>query len=843
MRRMMAVGMVLVATAAVAAAPEPGPVYHGAPDDFVAAPGERALVMGYPAGLEVWAYPLQLLSGYRLSFEVAGRVEPLDGAALLRRVEHRPTETVRVYLGPDFVVREHLFVPRREAAAIVRFEVAGRPAVRVAVHFAPSLDLMWPGSLGGQGIGWDAAVGGYVEREASDRFAATIASPETVAHDATVNRTRALGSGVSLLLAPRGPADGLRTATLYVVGKAATAAELTALATRREALIAEAAAHAADVAAHALQVVTPDAAVNDALASAVLALDQAWVCSDALGCGLVAGYGPSRPGRRPQYAWFFAGDGLVAMQGLLAAGEFARAREELGFIARYQDPRSGMIWHEMSQSAPLIDWARLPYMFVHVDISFQYLAAVADYVRASGDTGFARANWPGLAAAWRYCTSVIAADGLPRIPAGKQGQNEQDALRDDIRLSTLWLSAADGFARLARATGHAREAQAATAMAERGRGALARSGWDGDFWLSGHTASGAPVHAARPDASGVLLQHVFSPEQVDRVLDRLSAPEFATDWGSRSLSAASADYDPNLYGSGSVWALGTAGVAATLWQAHRPLAALGLWQGLVAWNGFDAGGHLHEVMAGDLFHPEVESVPEQTWSSASLLTATVGGLLGLAVESAERRVDFAPHLPAAWDRVTLRNVMVGTTPLTLALGRDAAGIDLRIDNPGADVALTFAPEIALGAEIGDATLDGTVLAATIERQPQDAHARATFTAHPGTTRVHIGTRGGVAVEVPAPALVPGAASHRLKFADAAFVGDTLSLAAWVVDPAQASIVIATPWTPLAATGARVQPLASGRFQVTFDAVDGPIPPSGRRVAAQITFAGGAASPR
>ena len=130
-----------------------------------------------------------------------------------------------------------------------------------------------------------------------------------------------------------------------------------------EAHKAEAAQHYTDLLSHSLQILTPDAKTNRALAWAELALDQAWVCNPLLGCGEVAGYGPSRMGRRPQYDWFFAGDGLIAMDGLLAAGNYSRARDELAFITRYQDTANGMIWHELSQSAALIDWQhKYPYM-------------------------------------------------------------------------------------------------------------------------------------------------------------------------------------------------------------------------------------------------------------------------------------------------------------------------------------------------------------------------------------------------------------------------------------------------------------------------------------------------
>jgi len=95
---------------------------------------------------------------------------------------------------------------------------------------------------------------------------------------------------------------------------------------------------------HLLDIVTPDSAVNRALRSAEVTLEQAWACNPQLGCGSPAGYGPSRGERRPQYAWFFAGDGLVATDALLREGAYARARDELEFILRYQNKRTGAIW-------------------------------------------------------------------------------------------------------------------------------------------------------------------------------------------------------------------------------------------------------------------------------------------------------------------------------------------------------------------------------------------------------------------------------------------------------------------------------------------------------------------
>jgi hypothetical protein len=695
-KSVLAAAVMVSAMAAPAFAQAPdGPVYHQFVGGFVSAKGERAAILGYSDGLEVWAWPLQLASDVEIRFHVAGTVEPIAAAPLLRDVERTPTQVVRTYLGADFRVRERLFVPRQQAGALISFEVEGRPDITVEVRFKPSLDLMWPGALGGQEIGWNAARSGYVETEPLHHFSATIASPQAIAHDAIVNRARALSDHVTMLLRPIGDPNGARTATLAFAldGPGGSDGAAGLLATS-DATMADARQHAAGVLADALRIETPDAAVNAALQSATLALDQAWACNDRLGCGELAGFGPSRRDRRPQYAWFFAGDGLIAAQGMIDTGQLDRARRELEFVTRWQDPASGMIWHEMSQSAGLIDWARYPYMYVHVDITFQYLAQVAAYVKASGDTGFVRDHWPAIARAWRYCRSTIdRGDGLPRIPPGKEGQDEQQPLRDDIRLSSAWVAAADGMVDLARAGGHADVARDAQAAAARARASIATLDWDParDFWLEGHTLAGDRVHAARADAIGTIDQGIFSAQQNETLLNRLAAPDFVTDWGMRSMSSKDPAYDPNAYALGSVWALGTSGAALVFWHHHRADLAWRLWRGLVDWNTQDSAGHLHEVMAGDLFHPEMESVPEQTWSSAGLLDAAVHGLLGLDVDAQKRQITFAPQLPHQWAHLKLSNVRVGQSVVALTLDRTDTGTSLTIDNTGLPVTVQFDP--------------------------------------------------------------------------------------------------------------------------------------------------------
>ena len=97
------------------------------PVRFVGAHGRRSAILGYPQnGLEIWAWPFQILSGYRIGIRTQGAATEVNGDLLLRRIEYDPDAVTPIYIGPDFVVCEKLFVPLDLAGAIITYTVEGR---------------------------------------------------------------------------------------------------------------------------------------------------------------------------------------------------------------------------------------------------------------------------------------------------------------------------------------------------------------------------------------------------------------------------------------------------------------------------------------------------------------------------------------------------------------------------------------------------------------------------------------------------------------------------------------------------------------------------------------------
>lgn len=793
------------------------------PSRFLSVHGRRAAIFGYSEdGLEIWAYPLQILSSFRVTFRAEGTTTGIDGQTLLRRVIYSPEAVTRVYAGPDFIVREKLFVPLDLEGAIISYEVDGARHVDIVIRFIPVLDLMWPASVGGQETVWDSAASAYLLSESTHRFTASVGSPDIVAHDETPNSSRRVGRSPGLAFTIRA-GGGHNTAQVIVAGSA-LAQDPSVMAKRllEEGPSLEKAAvdHYSSLLSHALQIETPDPDTNRALAWSEIALDQAWVCNPALGCGLVAGYGPSRKARRPQYDWFFAGDGMVDLRSLLAAGQYDRARQELEFILKYQDQKTGMIWHELSQSAGWLDWAKYPYMYVHVELTFYFLAAVADYFFATGDQKFVNANWESLQSAYQYCRALLDPnDGLPRIPFDKEGSREQEALGDELTLSASWVAAAQSFANLASATGHAQVAQQAAAAAEQGSRAIARRYWDErqHFWITGYTRSGAPLIDRGIGPASVLGKPLFSQEQRNSLADQLASSDFQADWGTRGKASSASTYDPNSYASGSVWAIGTAGTATAFWAEHRPATALPIWRALVAWSSLDSLGHMHEALAGDYYHEELESVPEQTWSSASFFTTTVSGLLGLQVDGASNRVTFAPHLPANWDAIALRNVHVGASDVSMKMVQSVAEMRLQLHNEGTPVDIVFDPEIPLGAKIRSARIGNRSVVATLEEHPQDSHARMEFTLPHGSTLLTLSYVGGVAIMLAPSQLEVGEPSKDLKITGMHLEGRVLAINFDYRPSPSPSFKLRTPWRIKNAQGAAFEAVGPAVYRVTVSA--------------------------
>ncbi|MGE5111811.1 MAG: MGH1-like glycoside hydrolase domain-containing protein [Acidobacteriaceae bacterium] len=797
------------------------------PKHFLVAHGRRAWASGYKdGGLEIWAGELQLATSIRPEFLIVGEVTPIPGETLANTIRVEPSHFVRTYIGPNFAVDEEVWVPLDRPSVLIRYEVRSARPVQIILRFRPSLDLMWPASLGGQEVRWDSQNSGYWMTDASRQFAAVVLAPGAFSQDPPLNKTQAVSAGgeLSIALGSRSPEVLFSRvpAAVLLAGNANAMLEDAKELLNSRRWEQRAREHYLDVLDSELRIETPEDEVNRALAWAEIALDQDWFCNEKLGCGYVAGFGPSRKSRRPQYAWYFAGDGMVAARAAVAIGDLEHAREEIRFIAKYQDASSGMIWHEISQSAPYLDWRnKYPYMFVHADLTYPYISLVRDYIDRSNDRAFLREIWPSVEKAFGYGRSLVGSDGLPEIPAEKEGANEQHPLADELDLSVSWVTACDDFAELATLMGENKLADEARPLAERARASFSRRYWDAqrNFALQGHERNGSPVEDRGLGGLAAVGRHLFSREQSSHLLDEIASARFQSDWGTRSVAEGEPEYDPAAYASGSVWAVETATVAGNYWAEHRPDIAWQIWRALLPWSRLDSPGHMNEVLAGDIYRPQLESVPEQTWSSASFLSSAVEGLLGLHVDAKNQTLTIAPHLPPGWDHLSIHNLKLEESILDFDLRQDADGVRMSVRNRGKPVHVRFDPEIPLGARVLNVTVNAKKVAYTGENHAQDQHVNLQFLASAGSSDVAIHYRDGIALVFPAPHPVLGMPSKAMKPTAIALSGNLLRIGVDVLDSDGNEFRLRTSRSIEDIEGAKFEKTGDREYLVTLAAQD------------------------
>jgi glycogen debranching enzyme len=214
----------------------------------------------------------------------------------------------------------------------------------------------------------------------------------------------------------------------------------------------------------------------------------------------------------------------------------------------------------------------------------------------------------------------------------------------------------------------------------RARAASLRQRFNETFWLPALDCyavalDGAkrPLDAVTSNAAHCLWTGIATDEHAAALIRRLAAPEMDSGYGLRTLSSAMGAYNPMSYHNGSVWPHDTAiAVAGLLRYAHLEGAAAlarrlagGLLDAAAAF-----GGRLPELFCGfsrSEFAPPVPyptSCSPQAWASAAPLLL-VRAFLGLEPDCPRRTLTLRPDLPASWGTVTLADLPLGKTVVTI----------------------------------------------------------------------------------------------------------------------------------------------------------------------------------
>ncbi len=701
-----------------------GPARPGA---YVGAVGTRAAWLGTETGSgEVWIHPLKVAREIRLSFKIPDYPEPILGDQVARKVEVAPGNVTITYSHGAFVVKEHILAPRERPGILILLDADAVVQLEIHVEFQPVLQYAWPGGFGGQYLYWDAENRAFVLSESLQDRNAVIGSPwatEASAHPAhrlaeapsvfviPVDRERAREEMIPIAvtggIAPR---DAVLASYRRLIAEAPLVAreiERWAESLSSEALAVAASSHLA-----------PDRAAmaETALEWAEVNLAEQRVCNPDLGCGFVAGWGPSGTSLRPGFGWFFGGDAAINSLAMDATGQWSDVAEALRFLARYQRD-DGKIPHEISQAAARVPWFdEFPYAYYHADTTPYWMLAVWYYWRASGDDALLADLWPAYRKAYEWCLSVETdGDGIIENTTGGLGAIEVgglgEGLHQDIYLAAVWISALQGTAEMAGARGE-------TALASEARDlfAKARASLNREYWMpeAGYHAFGILQDGGTNDNltawPGTALSFgLLDPEEAEGTLSHLAGDAISSSWGARLLSTGSRLYDPLHYNNGAVWPFMTGFVALGQYRYRRPWAGYPLLQALWALNEDWSLGRHPENLSGAFYQTLDATVPHQFFASSMLVTPFARGLLGWEPDAPARRATLAPQPPPDWSRMAVRNLAVGGSRIAMTYersssltsgasrGSSSSEVEVELRLTGPDVVLTYTQPIPPGA--------------------------------------------------------------------------------------------------------------------------------------------------
>jgi glycogen debranching enzyme len=688
------------------------------PRQYLGVVGPRSAWLGLETGeAELWVHPLKLASGFRLGFRIPEYEEPMRGGDLARTVEVRPEATTITYSHATFAVREHVVAPLDEPGLLLLLEVDTYRPLEITASFRAVLQHAWPGGLGGQYAFWSEADRAFVLSESLRRRNAFIGSPW--ARSGSSHPAHALPDAPCTFTIPIDPARAARemVPVAIVAGtgpRVETAAAYRRLLARAREVYAARRLHADALRETGLQIDTPDDRLDLAVEWAKVNLDEQRVCSPDLGCGLVAGWGPSGDGARPGFGWFFGGDAAINSLALAATGQWGLAKEGLRFLATYQR-EDGKIPHEVSQAAGTLPWfTEYPYAFSHADTTPFWLLALGRLWEASGDAALLDELWPAARKAWAWCLPHDTdGDGIIENTTGGLGAIEVGAIGEDVHqdvyLAAVWTRAAGAVAEMASARGEGDLAARARAVE-----AKARASIESRYWIegAGHHAFGVLRSGRTNDtltawpATAAALS-LLEPAHGRRTLRALSGHALTADWGARMLSTASPLYDPTHYNMGAVWPFVTGFVALGHYRYGRPWAGFPLIDAL-ARMAFDwARGRHPELLSGAFYRPLDTAVPHQFFATSMLASTVAYGLLGFEPDAPSGRALLSPQLPPQWARARASGLPVGATRLDVTIEQTAGRLTLRLEASGGPLTLEVRPRIPPGARGAAHAVDGS----------------------------------------------------------------------------------------------------------------------------------------
>jgi len=737
--------------------------------EFLPVVGTRAGLFGHESGtFEGWVYPLKIFRDFHLIFHVGDRALPAE--SLARTLTVRPESASILYVGDSFRVRETLCVPVHEAGAVISLEVETEQPLEAEAVFTGDFQLMWPAALGGTYTDWDDRLHAVVFGEESRKFAGVVGSPTASGEHLAYETNYSSSNENSFRLGVT--AKGRDTKILVIAGSVTGLPDAEAtyqhLQMSYADLLREEVAYYRTYLDKTVSLELPDVALQEAYDWARISTIQGLVNSPYLGSGLIAGYRTSGVSQRPGFAWFFGRDSMWTSFALNAEGDFSTSRTALDFISRFQRD-DGKIPHEISQSASLVPWFKdYPYGFASADATPLFIIAMNDYAVQSGDVAFAQEKWDNVWRAYQFLRSTYDSQGLAQNAGVGHGWVEGGPLlpvKNEYYQAGLGVEALQALSNLARIVGKNDVSKQLEGEFSHGKSVLEDAFWSGDTKNYAYALS---KDNQRLNELSVLTTvpmwfGLADANHADQAIDQLASADHQTDWGMRIISQQSKVYDGSGYHYGSVWPLFTGWASVGEYRYHHEFPAYSNLRANALLGTDGALGHFTEVLSGDYYQSFATSSPHQIWSAAMVVSPILRGMLGMQIDAEKKQITLAPHIPATWTSLAVRNIRVGDSGVDLRYHKTSDTVTLEISRRGSgDCWLEFSPSFSLRTRVVSVEMNGRPLPFKLQTNHEDEHVYLRFPIYggPSTVTIHTADDFGLTYSNELPLL--GSASRGLR---------------------------------------------------------------------------------
>ena len=382
-------------------------------------------------------------------------------------------------------------------------------------------------------------------------------------------------------------------------------------------------------------------------------------------------------------------------------------------LATREEP--GKILHELrvGELAHLGEVSQTP-SYAAVDSTLLFLIAIARHVTWTGEMSLFDDLRPNIDRALDWLArktedsefGYIAYEGLAKGPQ-PVNQSWRDSGKGVLRMDGTYPTPPLA---LVEVQGYAYEARVRLASIFRRRGETAnadrlvmearalRERFLHDFWMEDEGCyclalerEGRQVASVSSNAAQVLWTGIATVDHAHKIATRIMKADMFSGWGVRTLSADHPAFDPLAYQQGSVWPFDNALMVSGLRRYGQDDAALRIVAATLDAAGSFRLQRLPEFIAGTQRLPgdtpthAPRADPLQAWSAAAI-PFMASELLGLNADGFAKRLHIRrPCLPDGVDALSLRNLRVAGTSISLRFTRESEGVRTAVVDGGKDL--------------------------------------------------------------------------------------------------------------------------------------------------------------